>query len=211
MESHLKCLSAVSTSISLVLSSLVSVLLFSVLQIYKPLLSSTQSATILGGFIGSWLFVFSLTAVSNLESLLLGPRKAIGLFPEVVVCLLVSAVASGMVHRVCITTWCVILALRWQIICYVDRLSPSSFQYHLLFDRPLLPQPSLTEYLRPARTHGGADEEEEKVERARNWSESVNLWTLKALFSCQSFITVQSPSPVPFSTRSSSCVTLKGS
>lgn len=98
-------ISAVPTSVSLVLSSITSVLLFSLLQIYKPQLSSTQSATILGGFIASWLFIFSLTAVSNLETVLLGKDFHAKFFPEVVICLLISSVAAGMIHRVCITTW----------------------------------------------------------------------------------------------------------
>lgn len=52
---------AVSTGTSFVLSSLISVLLFSAMQIYKPWLGSTQLNTILGGYLGSVLFIFVLT------------------------------------------------------------------------------------------------------------------------------------------------------
>lgn len=52
---------AVSSGISLALASIFSVLLFSSMQIYKPWLASTQFNTILGGFLGSWLFLLSLT------------------------------------------------------------------------------------------------------------------------------------------------------
>lgn len=105
------------------LSSILSVLIFSVLQIYKPLLSSTQSATIMGGFIASWLFIFSLTAVSNLETVLLGKDFQAKIFPEVIVCLLVSTVAAGMVHRVCITT-CIIFSIIG--LYFLNRISQSA-------------------------------------------------------------------------------------
>lgn len=43
------------------LSSIFSVLLFSAMQMYRPFLAATQLNTILGGFLGSWLFVLALT------------------------------------------------------------------------------------------------------------------------------------------------------
>ena len=42
------------------------------LQVYKSALASSQLMTILTGFIGSWLFVFLLTAVANLEKSVFG-------------------------------------------------------------------------------------------------------------------------------------------
>lgn len=55
---------AVSTSVSLVLSSVFAVLLFSTMQLYRPWFASTQWNTILGGYIGSWLFILALTVRS---------------------------------------------------------------------------------------------------------------------------------------------------
>lgn len=49
---------------------------------YKPWLTSSQVHTILGGYLGSILFVFSLTALGNLETYLFGKTVQVKLFPE---------------------------------------------------------------------------------------------------------------------------------
>ncbi len=59
-------------SASFLVSTIVSILLFSGMQMGKALLTSTPTFTIVGGFIGSILFVFLLTAISNLEKTLFG-------------------------------------------------------------------------------------------------------------------------------------------
>lgn len=58
---------AVSSGVSLVLSSILAVILFSTMQIYRPWLASAQLNTILGGYIGSWLFIFTLTVSAMIE------------------------------------------------------------------------------------------------------------------------------------------------
>ncbi|XP_026473834.1 protein KRTCAP2 homolog [Ctenocephalides felis] len=101
---------AVSTSASFVLSSLISVLLFSAMQIYKPWLASTQLNTILGGYLGSVLFIFVLTAIGNFECTFFGPAFQCKLFPEIIVSLLGAIIAAGAVHRVCATT-CLVFSI----------------------------------------------------------------------------------------------------
>lgn len=54
-------ISAVSTEISMVLALVFAVILFSAMQIYRPLLVESKLSTIFGGFAGSWLFILSLT------------------------------------------------------------------------------------------------------------------------------------------------------
>lgn len=57
-------IAAVSSGVSLVLSSILAVIVFSTMQIYRPWLASAQLNTILGGYLGSWLFILTLTVSS---------------------------------------------------------------------------------------------------------------------------------------------------
>ena len=63
---------ALNEGSSFVVSSILSLLLFSGMQVYKAALASSQMMTILAGFTGSLLFVFLLTALANLEKSLFG-------------------------------------------------------------------------------------------------------------------------------------------
>ncbi|KAG4065965.1 hypothetical protein HA402_006683 [Bradysia odoriphaga] len=110
----------VSSGVSLALSSIFSVLLFSAMQMYRPFFAATQINTIIGGFLGSWLFVLALTAVSNMESVVLGSGFQAKLFPEIVFCLIGATFACGMIHRVCAST-CFMFSLL--ALYYVNRLS----------------------------------------------------------------------------------------
>merc|ERR1711973_3977 len=101
---------AVSSSTSFALASVVSVLIFSGMQMYKQWLVSSQPLTLFGGFLGSILFMLILTAVGNLEATLFGKSFQVKLFPEVILCLGIALTASGMVHRIC-TTVCMALSL----------------------------------------------------------------------------------------------------
>ncbi|XP_044741819.1 protein KRTCAP2 homolog [Chrysoperla carnea] len=92
---------------SCLLSTIITVLLFSAMQIYKPYIATSP---ILGGFIGSWIFIFALTAFSNFESMVFGKNSQAKMFPEITICLFIGLLSAGLVHRVSVTS-CFMLSL----------------------------------------------------------------------------------------------------
>ncbi|XP_033337751.1 protein KRTCAP2 homolog [Megalopta genalis] len=115
---------SVSSGVSFALSSVLTVLVFSGMQIYKSSLASSQLYTILGGYIGSILFICILTAVGNLEATIFGKSFQQKLFPEVVFSLIISLIASGLVHRVAITT-CFLFSM--VALYYINRISQETY------------------------------------------------------------------------------------
>lgn len=90
---------------SAIISCILSLVIYATLRFYAEWFTSTQLTTIFGGFVSSWLFLFSLTSLSNVEMLVFGDDFASKFIPEILICLVMSVLAAGVVHRVCATTW----------------------------------------------------------------------------------------------------------
>lgn len=137
---------AVSSGVSLVLSLVLAVILFSTMQIYRPWFVSGQLNTILGGYLGSWLFILTLTvgslcflsmnfaytkpifdlqAVSNLETVVLGQGFQTKLFPEIAFSLVGVLFACATIHRVCATT-CLLFSIF--ALYFVNKVSQKTHQ-----------------------------------------------------------------------------------
>ncbi|XP_023949627.2 protein KRTCAP2 homolog [Bicyclus anynana] len=114
---------AVNSATSFVLSSILTLLIFSGMQMYKPLLVRSPITIIFGGYLGSIMFMFFVTAIGNLEATLFGKNFQLKL-PEIALSMLISLIAAGMVHRICFTT-CLIFSLI--TIYYMNKLSQKMY------------------------------------------------------------------------------------
>jgi len=98
-------------------TSLVSAFLFLIilsgLQIWSTKLASTPQLTIVGGFVSSLLFVFSLLCIGNLE------RETRWI--EVIVCVIIAMIVAASVHRVCVTTCFLFSAAELAYLNYVSQ------------------------------------------------------------------------------------------
>jgi hypothetical protein len=115
---------AVSSGVSFFLSSTLAVLLFAGMQLYKQQFAAYEWMTIVGGFLGSLLFCLILTAISNLESTMFGKNFQTQLFPEVIMSLFLAMFASGLIHRVCVTT-CFLFSI--MDLYYINKLSQTLY------------------------------------------------------------------------------------
>ncbi|XP_071541996.1 dolichyl-diphosphooligosaccharide--protein glycosyltransferase subunit KCP2 [Panulirus ornatus] len=113
----------VSTQASFGLAILCCILVFSGLQMYKNQLGSTRLMTLIAGYMASWLFIFMLTAVSNLENIMFGKGFQARVIPEVVLCMILACSAAGMVHRVSVTV-CLLCSLVG--LYYINKMGQSS-------------------------------------------------------------------------------------
>ncbi|KAG7310997.1 hypothetical protein JYU34_003850 [Plutella xylostella] len=114
---------AVNSATSFAISSILTLLIFSGMQMYKPLLVKSPVTIIFGGYLGSVMFMFFVTAIGNLEATLFGKSFQLKL-PEILISMVISLVAAGMVHRICFTT-CLIFSI--VTIYYMNRLSQKEY------------------------------------------------------------------------------------
>lgn len=124
---------AVNSATSFVLSSITMLLLFSGMQMYKPLLVRSPLAIIFGGYLGSLIFMFFVTAVGNLQAAFLGRNFQLKL-PEIVVGMIAALIAAGMIHRICLTT-CMIFSLI--TIYYMNKISQKTYGAPLIAPVPV--------------------------------------------------------------------------
>ncbi|KAH8386247.1 hypothetical protein KR200_008465, partial [Drosophila serrata] len=93
-----------STLVSSIISGLLSLVIFATLRFCADWFSDSQLKVLLGGYLFSWLFILSLTCLSNVEMLVFGQDFQAKLVPEILFCLSLTVAAAGIVHRVCATT-----------------------------------------------------------------------------------------------------------
>ncbi|KHN72369.1 Protein KRTCAP2 -like protein [Toxocara canis] len=94
---------------STILSFLAVLLLLAGIQVMKTELAASRAGTLVGGVLCSVLFVFILTAVSNMQMSSAGEGAKAGLF-EVIICLMLAVITAASVHRVTATV-CVLLCV----------------------------------------------------------------------------------------------------
>ncbi|KAA0186524.1 Keratinocytes associated protein 2 [Fasciolopsis buskii] len=94
-----------NTGMSCCMATLLSIVMVALMNLSANLLSSSKCLTVVGGFLGSLLFVLLITAVNNAECLIFGAGFQSGLFPEVILCISLSAFVSSFIHGVSGTTW----------------------------------------------------------------------------------------------------------
>uniref|UniRef100_A0A0M3HQC3 Dolichyl-diphosphooligosaccharide--protein glycosyltransferase subunit KCP2 n=1 Tax=Ascaris lumbricoides TaxID=6252 RepID=A0A0M3HQC3_ASCLU len=99
---------------SSIISSLFVVMILGGVQLMKAELAATRPGTLIAGILCSVIFVFVLTAVSNMQMASVGDGARAGLL-EVVICMLLAMIAAATVHRVSVTV-CLLLCIFFAFI-----------------------------------------------------------------------------------------------
>ncbi|SPP84401.1 protein KRTCAP2 homolog [Drosophila guanche] len=96
--------SSKNTLVSSIISGILSLVIFATLRFCADWFNGSQLNVLVGGYLFSWLFILSLTCVSNAEMLIFGQDFQAKLVPEILFCMSLTVAAAGIVHRVCATT-----------------------------------------------------------------------------------------------------------
>ncbi|EFO26076.1 keratinocyte associated protein 2 [Loa loa] len=89
-------------STSALVAFLIAIIIIAIGQIMKNDLAASKAGTLIAGALGSLVFVFLLTALSNFQMSSISEQVKAGL-TEVFLCLVVAVIASATIHRVAIT------------------------------------------------------------------------------------------------------------
>ena len=116
---------ALNSTSSALVSFALSLMLYASMQYFKVQLGTSELMTILGGFMGSVLFVLLLTGLNNLENTLLDDYFQAKIFPEVFISLIMSLFSCAMVHRVSVTTCCIFSLIH---LYYINNISHGLYQ-----------------------------------------------------------------------------------
>ncbi|MFH4978390.1 hypothetical protein AB6A40_005099 [Gnathostoma spinigerum] len=108
---------------SAIISLLFAVLLIGGGQMMKPHLSTSRTGSLIAGILGSLIFVFLLSAISNFEMSSISPSVKAGLV-EVSAALIVAMIVSSTIHRVAVTV-CLLFSMIW--LFYIMSISESVY------------------------------------------------------------------------------------
>ncbi|KAH7713305.1 keratinocyte associated protein 2 [Aphelenchoides avenae] len=92
-------------------------------QLFKETLAASRQGTLIAGGLGSLVFIFTLTAISNAKMASVGSQEKSGL-NEVLIALVIAVIASGAIHRVSITV-CVLFSVA--LLFFVNEVSQARY------------------------------------------------------------------------------------
>uniref|UniRef100_A0A0R3RXW9 Dolichyl-diphosphooligosaccharide--protein glycosyltransferase subunit KCP2 n=1 Tax=Elaeophora elaphi TaxID=1147741 RepID=A0A0R3RXW9_9BILA len=110
-------------STSAVVAFLIAIIFIGIGQVTKNDLAASKVGTLIAGALGSLVFVFLLTAMSNFQMSSMGEQVKAGL-TEVFLCLFVALIASATIHRVAIT----VLTRNLRGVNFIDVLKKMSMR-----------------------------------------------------------------------------------
>lgn len=115
---------AASPGVSCIISALLSLLLMASMQFFKVYLTSSRLSTLFTGYLGSIVFMLTLTSINNFEMASFG-KQFQSKYTEVVISMLIALFAVSLVHRVAVTT-CFLFSIG--TLYFLNRISTKVYQ-----------------------------------------------------------------------------------